>query len=78
SAPSQGTSDVARVSVDSSFPYRICASRTSPAAVSCTDAQRPASPTGWEPLPASLGGSILTDPSDPDIVYGGSVLQFNR
>ncbi len=70
----QPTSQIYRVSTDNSFPYRILGAqqdnstirikhRTYGSAITADD---------WEPTAGSESGYVVSDPTNPDIVYGGN------
>lgn len=70
---------VDRVSTDTTFPYRICA--TGAGDVSCAPARNDdvAGVTGaWRPLPDELAGPVLADPLDAEIVFGGAGFRHDR
>ncbi len=71
------TAVVDRVSVDASFPYRVCAAME--ASVRCTsDSGAARSRALWYPLPRAFDGAVVSDPLDPDVVLGGSGLRYDR
>ena len=70
----QPTSQIYRVSTDNSFPYRILGAqqdnstirikhRTYGSAITADD---------WEPTAGSESGYVVSDPANPDVVYGGN------
>ncbi len=68
---------VDRISVDTAFPYRICADDR--VAINCTEAWRDAaSGTGWQTLPRHVTGPVLADPLDADMLVAGDLVRYDR
>lgn len=73
------TAGVERVSVDTSFPYRICAAQ--PSITRCTPNRNDrggSSVHDWQPLPPGLAGPVTPDPLEAEVVFGGDVIRFDR
>jgi photosystem II stability/assembly factor-like uncharacterized protein len=73
------TAVVTRVSVDTAFPYRVCA--TADHTVSCGATYAAGEATGaerWQALPPHVTGPVVIDPLEPDFVFGGAGLKYDR
>jgi len=73
------TATVARVAVDTAFPYRACGvqARAWAFCVPTRTDMGTAPRRDWTPLP-DAAGAIAPDPLDPDIVYAGQVTRYDR
>jgi photosystem II stability/assembly factor-like uncharacterized protein len=63
----QPTAQIYRVSTDTDFPYRILGAQQDNSALRIR-----ANGSGFEPTAGGESGFIVADPTNPDIVYGGS------
>jgi photosystem II stability/assembly factor-like uncharacterized protein len=63
----QPTAQVYRISTDSDFPYRILGAQQDNSAFRIR-----ANGSGFEPTAGGESGYIVADPTNPDVVYGGS------
>jgi photosystem II stability/assembly factor-like uncharacterized protein len=70
----QPTAQFYRVSVDTDFPYRLLGPQQDNTAVRIRHRTSGAGigPRDWEPTAGGESGYIVADPTNPDIVYGGS------
>ncbi len=70
----QPTAQFYRLSVDTDFPYRILGPQQDNSAVRISHRSSGSGigPRDWEPTAGGESGYIVADPSNPDIVYGGS------
>jgi photosystem II stability/assembly factor-like uncharacterized protein len=70
----QPTAQFYRVSTDTHFPYRILGAQQDNSAVRILSRGQGAGigPDDWEETAGGESGYIVADPTDPDIVYGGS------
>ncbi len=77
----QPTADVWSVSVDDTFPYRVCGSQSGQGAW-CVASRReggtPLGPDDATRLPAQTTGPLTPDPTDRNILYGGDLFRFDR
>lgn len=75
--PDGADASATTISIDSAFPPQICAGFAGVSA--CTPAwDEPYRTDDWQELPAGLTPPVVADPTDPDILYGGDVLRFDR
>ncbi|HEV2719404.1 MAG TPA: glycosyl hydrolase, partial [Thermoanaerobaculia bacterium] len=63
----QPTAQIYRVSTDTDFPYRLLGAQQDNSALRIR-----VNGTGFEPTAGGESGYIIADPTNPDIVYGGS------
>jgi photosystem II stability/assembly factor-like uncharacterized protein len=70
----QPTAQFYRVSTDNDFPYRLLGPQQDNSAVRIRHRTLGANigPRDWEPTAGGESGYIVADPTNPDIVYGGS------
>jgi photosystem II stability/assembly factor-like uncharacterized protein len=70
----QPTAQFYRVSTDTHFPYRILGAQQDNSAVRILSrGSGPGiGPEDWQPTAGGESGYIVADPTDPDVVYGGS------
>jgi photosystem II stability/assembly factor-like uncharacterized protein len=70
----QPTAQFYRLSVDNDFPYRILGPQQDNSAVRIRHRSSGGNigPRDWEPTAGGESGYIVADPTNPDIVYGGS------
>jgi hypothetical protein len=69
--------DGTTISIDTAFPPRLCTGLSSGPA--CAAAwHEPFHVAGWQGLPAGLSPPIVADPHEPDVLYGGDVLRYDR
>jgi photosystem II stability/assembly factor-like uncharacterized protein len=70
----QPTAQFYRVSVDNDFPYRLLGGQQDNSAVRIRHRTTGGGigPRDWEPTAGGESGYIVADPTNPDIVYGGS------
>ena len=76
----QSTAQLYHVSADSAFPYRLCSGQqeSGSACVSSRGDYGEVTFREWTPVAAEEYGYVVTDPFDPDIVYGGKLTRFDR
>ncbi len=75
SLDNQPTAQIYRVSTDNSFPFRLLGAQQDNSALRIRNrsfAGRGIGEQDWEPTAGGESGTILADPRDPDVVYGGS------
>ena len=71
----QPTAQMYRVSVDNDFPYRLLGGQQDNSAVRIRSRSALSGAIGvrdWDPTAGGESGHIVADPTDPDVVYGGS------
>jgi len=71
----QPTAQFYRVSTDNAFPFRLLGAQQDNSALRIRHrsfAGRGIGDQDWEPTAGGESGTILADPRDPDVVYGGS------
>ncbi len=71
----QPTAQIYRVSTDTAFPFRLLGAQQDNSALRIRHrsfAGRGIGDQDWEPTAGGESGTILADPRDPDVVYGGS------
>ncbi len=71
----QPTGQLYRVSTDNAFPFRLLAGQQDNSALRIRHrsfAGGGIGPADWEPTSGGESGTIVADPRDPDVVYGGS------
>jgi photosystem II stability/assembly factor-like uncharacterized protein len=70
----QPTAQLYHVAVDNQFPYRVYGAQQDSGTISTTSRSDYGSITfrDWHPIGAGESGYIAPDPTDPNIVYGGS------
>lgn len=71
----QPTAQLYRVSFDNAFPFRLLAGQQDNSALRIRHrsfAGRGIGEQDWEPTAGGESGTIVADPRDPDVVYGGS------
>ena len=70
----QPTAQIYRLSVDDHFPYRLYGGQQDNSAlrISHRSRGRGISARDWQPTAGGESGHIVADPTDPEIVYGGS------
>ena len=71
----QPTAQFYRVSLDNAFPFRLLAGQQDNSALRIRHrsfAGRGIGEQDWEPTAGGESGTIVADPRDPDVVYGGS------
>jgi photosystem II stability/assembly factor-like uncharacterized protein len=76
----QPTGRFYRVSTDSAFPYRVCGGRqgAGSACVASRSDRGRLTPSDRQVIAAQDYGAVAPDPLDPDIVYGGRLVRFDR
>ncbi|WP_157558400.1 WD40/YVTN/BNR-like repeat-containing protein [Microscilla marina] len=68
----QPTAQFYRVSVDNHYPYRLYAGQQDNSAIRILSTARPGNIRAWESTAGGESGHIVADPTNNDIVYGGS------
>lgn len=68
----QPTAQFYRVSVDNNYPYRLYAGQQDNSAIRISSTARPGNMRAWESTAGGESGHIVADPTNNDIVYGGS------
>ncbi|HEV7668175.1 MAG TPA: glycosyl hydrolase [Thermoanaerobaculia bacterium] len=71
----QPTAQFYRVSTDNAFPFRLLGAQQDNSALRIRHrsfAGRGIGDQDWEPTAGGESGTILADPRDPDVIYGGS------
>jgi photosystem II stability/assembly factor-like uncharacterized protein len=76
----QPTAQMYHVSTDNAFPYRVCGGQqeSGSACVSSRGNDGAITFREWHPVAAEEYAYVQADPSDPDILYGGSIDQVTR
>lgn len=76
----QPTAQLYHVSTDSQFPYRVYGGQQESGAISILSRGNGGqiSFRDWQGVGADEYAYVAPDPKDPDIVYGGRVIRFNR
>nr|PZN87145.1 MAG: hypothetical protein DIU54_05345 [Acidobacteriota bacterium] len=65
------------LTIDTAFPPNLCAG--SPSVTVCTRLWlEPFDAPGWLELPPLLAAPVVADPRDPDILFGGDLVRYDR
>lgn len=80
SADNQPTASFTSVTTDTAFPYRVCGGEAAhtPLCVASRGDEGRITARDWRPVSADPSGRVAVDPLDPEIVYSGDVLRFDR
>ena len=76
----QPTAQIYHVSVDNSFPYRVCGGQQESGSVCISSRGNDGEITfrDWHPVGVIEYGYVAPDPLDPDIIYGGGRSEVSR
>jgi len=76
----QPTAQMFHVSTDNAFPYRVCGGQqeSGSACVQSRSDDGQITFREWHPVAAEEYGYAVSDPLDPDVVYGGKITRYDR
>lgn len=76
----QGTAQFYHVTADNAWPYRLCGGQQESGSACVNSRGDDGSITyrDWRPVGASEYSYVAPDPLDPNIIYGGTVVRFDR
>jgi photosystem II stability/assembly factor-like uncharacterized protein len=76
----QSTAQLYHVSADNAFPYRLYSGQQESGSVGIASRGNDGAITfrDWHPVVAEEYGYVVADPLDPDIIYGGKLVRYDR
>jgi len=68
------------VAIDSTYPYRVCGADLAfgPGCLPLRGESGRIVRQDWQPVGPKVSGYVAPDPSDPDVVYAGGVVRYDR